>query len=364
MRLHFIDALKGFGIILVVFAHHSIPVNLETYIYSFHMPLFFFISGFLFDFGKYAESTSNFVKKRFSSLIVPYFSFALFAYLFYILLGKAFPYFFESIKLNDFIYGVLYAPGDIEIIDIINPPLWFLPCLFVTGLLFYGLTKLSSGESRKLVPLIIAAGVIGYLYPVYVPFRLPWAADVALSAVVFYGAGNLFKKFIESKVEVKSRLGLEADSNLGNTSSQVNRFFTGVLILPSLMYIGYLMEFPRTDGIALDVMEYGNFFSFYFLAFLGILTFYYLFEKIGSSRILEYYGRNSLIVLAFHYPMMYIYMIFIYLLFGINLNSDYSNAVLALGLTVLNLVLMVPVIHIINNYFPFILGKGSSKRVP
>ena len=42
MRLRWIDALKGIGIILVVFAHHKLPVALDTYIFSFHMPLFFF----------------------------------------------------------------------------------------------------------------------------------------------------------------------------------------------------------------------------------------------------------------------------------------------------------------------------------
>ena len=85
MRLRWIDALKGIGIILVVFAHHKLPVALDTYIFSFHMPLFFFISGLLFDFWKYA-SAANFVKKRFRSLIVPYFGFALLTCLFYLLL--------------------------------------------------------------------------------------------------------------------------------------------------------------------------------------------------------------------------------------------------------------------------------------
>ncbi len=111
----------------------------------------------------------------------------------------------------------------------------------------------------------------------------------------------------------------------------------------------------------MNVMEYGSFFSFYFLAFSGIFTFVYLLKKIGNSRILEYYGRNSLIVLALHYPIMDILVTLIFLIFGIDLNVDYYNAGIALGLTVLNFVLLVPVIYVINNYFPFILGKGSSK---
>ena len=61
-RIQWIDALKGFAILLVVFAHvaeryykfdlesTATPVFQTIYnvIYSFHMPLFFMISGFLF----------------------------------------------------------------------------------------------------------------------------------------------------------------------------------------------------------------------------------------------------------------------------------------------------------------------------
>lgn len=361
MRLHLIDALKGFGIMLVVFAHHSLPVSLNNYIYSFHMPLFFFVSGFLFDFGKYAESASSFVKKKFRSLIVPYFYFAVLTYLFYFLLDKVLPFgFFEHSTLYDVIYTILYAPGDS---NLINPPLWFLPCLFVTVLLFYGFSKMCYGKPRKLVLWIIAAGVIGYLYPEYVPFRLPWTADVALSAVVFYGAGNLFKKFTDSEVESESGIILKADSNLREMFPQVRKFLPGVFILLNLLYLGYVLEFPMTDETNMNVMEYGSFFWFYLLAFSGIFTIVYFFKKIGSSRILEYYGRNSLIVLALHYPVMGVLITLIFFIFGIDLNGDYYNASIALSLTVLNLVSLVPVIYVIDNYFPFILGKGSSKSL-
>jgi fucose 4-O-acetylase-like acetyltransferase len=359
MRLHLIDALKGFGIILVVLAHHSLPDSLDAYIYSFHMPLFFFISGFLFDFGKYADSTSSFVKKRFRSLIVPYFCFALLIYLFYFLLDKVLPFsFFEDSTLYDVIYTILYAPGNS---DLINPPLWFLPCLFVTELLFYKFWRICYREPRKLVLWIIAAGVIGYLYPEYVSFRLPWTADVALSAVVFYGAGNLFKKFTNFRVESGSCIVLKEDSRLREMFSQVGKFLPGVFILLNLLYLGHVLEFPETDGINMNVMEYESIFWFYLIAFSGIFTFGYIFKKIGSSRILEYYGRNSLIVLAFHYPIMEILLTLIFLIFGIDFDVDYNNAGIALGLTVLNFVLLVPVIYIINNYFPYIIGKGLSK---
>ena len=47
-RLIWIDILKGLGILTVVFAHCYIPDELlKKIIYTFHMPLFFLISGYL-----------------------------------------------------------------------------------------------------------------------------------------------------------------------------------------------------------------------------------------------------------------------------------------------------------------------------
>ena len=72
-----------------------------------------------------------------------------------------------------------------------------LTCLFVAELLFYRLTKKYYSEPRKIVFWLTVSGIIGYLYSVYVPFRIPWNVDVALTAIVFYEVGNLFRKIIE-----------------------------------------------------------------------------------------------------------------------------------------------------------------------
>ena len=47
-RISYFDIAKGIGIILVMFAHVTLPITLEKFIYSFHVPLFFFLSGYFF----------------------------------------------------------------------------------------------------------------------------------------------------------------------------------------------------------------------------------------------------------------------------------------------------------------------------
>lgn len=375
MRLHWIDALKGIGIMLVVFAHHSLPTALDTYIFSFHMPLFFFISGFLFDFEKYAGSAANFYKGRFRSLIVPYFAFAVLTCLFYFLLDTGFQpgvqniKFFEHIALleNSMLHGIYHIFYALGPMISYNPPLWFLTCLFVTELLFYGLAKKHCGEPKKLILGIIVTGVIGYLYSVYVPFRIPWNVDVALAAIVFYGAGNLFRKLTEPETGSKTNTGLKLDPEFVGKVSRIEKYLPAISILLSLLYLGYLLKFPTDDKVNMNVLKYGGFFSFYILAFSGIFTFVYIFKKIGGSKVLEYYGRNSLIILALHFPLKDVLTKLAALSFGGELKYFHYNTAFALSLTILNLLLLVPVIFLINNYFPFLLGKkkasSESKRL-
>lgn len=267
------------------------------------MPLFFFISGFLFDFGKYTESTSNFVKGRFKSLIVPYFCFSLLTCLFYFLLDTAYQPgitntdFFKNTALYG-IYSIFYALGTMISY---NPPLWFLTCLFITELLFHGFAKKYYEEPRKLMFVLTVSGIIGYLYSLYVPFRLFWNADVVLSAVVFYGAGNLFRKLIKSE-DFEVIFNLESDSRFNKDFFRFKTIFPVIFTLLNFIYLIYLLKFP-IDKINMNVLKYGNSFSFYSLAFSGIFAFVHIFKNIGNSKILEYYGRNSLIVLALHFPM-------------------------------------------------------------
>ncbi|WP_195202481.1 acyltransferase family protein [Phocaeicola massiliensis] len=72
-RIDWIDIAKGIGIFLMVMGHTSIPKLGGHWIYSFHMPLFFFLSGFLFQSGKY--SWSQFIKRKVRTMVVPYFFF-------------------------------------------------------------------------------------------------------------------------------------------------------------------------------------------------------------------------------------------------------------------------------------------------
>lgn len=90
-RLEYVDSVKGFAILLVVMGHviawffesykdalplQPSPMQLWHVIYSFHMPLFMFVSGFLFGLSHFATFKEYVVKmwKKALMLIVPWFA--------------------------------------------------------------------------------------------------------------------------------------------------------------------------------------------------------------------------------------------------------------------------------------------------
>lgn len=137
-RLLYIDKLKGFGIFLVVLGH-VIQYNMVDFgqnsvfnaIYSFHMPFFFFLSGYIADKTTKIESFKDnftFIKKKAISLLIPFFSWEL-----------VFKYCFTS--ETDFTIQTLLGTISNQFF---HPGLWFLLSLFeimVVYVFFYLISK-------------------------------------------------------------------------------------------------------------------------------------------------------------------------------------------------------------------------------
>lgn len=71
MRNSLIDYTKAIGIILVVIGHSACPIAIKNFIYSFHMPLFFIISGYLIPPTCFKNKVC-FFKRKFKGLYIPF----------------------------------------------------------------------------------------------------------------------------------------------------------------------------------------------------------------------------------------------------------------------------------------------------
>lgn len=72
-----VNYCKAIGIILMVIGHTQCPAFLLKWIYSFHMPLFFFMSGYCFK-EKYLNAPKQFVVARVKGLYFPFVKYCLF----------------------------------------------------------------------------------------------------------------------------------------------------------------------------------------------------------------------------------------------------------------------------------------------
>ena len=83
MKNNYIAIAKALGIMLMVVGHSGCPDYLYRFIYMFHMPLFFFCSGFFMKPAEKVVDVRKFVFRRFKGLYWPYVKWGLLFLLFH-----------------------------------------------------------------------------------------------------------------------------------------------------------------------------------------------------------------------------------------------------------------------------------------
>ncbi|MFO0699515.1 MAG: acyltransferase family protein [Nitrospira sp.] len=148
MRHSSIDIARGLGILLVVFGHTQIVLHekgeLFRIIFSFHLPLFFFLSGV---FLKDTEAFRSLLWSKADALLKPYFVILIALGLLHSVSGR---------PSSAYGLGLLYATG-----ETINTEgrdqwvaLWFLPHLFVASVWCWAMIRICKRAS--LSPTMVA----------------------------------------------------------------------------------------------------------------------------------------------------------------------------------------------------------------
>ncbi|MGN7387343.1 acyltransferase family protein [Sporosarcina sp. SAFN-015] len=203
-RLTWVDVTKGFLMILVVIGHYpgELDFPLAKYIYWFHMPAFFILSGLFFKPVFEKKDMKPTIHKRFMQLIVPYL------------------FFLVSITLIR--YGMEIGSGNRDLSWYLNDlwtlaiggrfirgaygVFWFVTTLFFTYIFFLLLTKYFNRTKQFIIlgvfyiiahfESIIAMHVIGGK-PSEAAQSIPmiWNIDVALMAIVYFAIGYYLNDF-------------------------------------------------------------------------------------------------------------------------------------------------------------------------
>lgn len=180
-RIFWVDALRFIAMFLVYIGHLGPAAGrIYSFVYLFHVPLFFFISGLFYRQGaKLTETiTSSFIK-----LIKPYFYYSMLSLVTYTLFLQkdvsALPALLLQLieaKRN----GIEYAPQ-----------MWFLPCLFFVIIFFAIIHTLVKSKISIMLIVTVSMALTIFLpqNPVSYSPNLPYGLDSALYYIFWFALG-------------------------------------------------------------------------------------------------------------------------------------------------------------------------------
>ena len=313
-RYYQIDFAKAIGIFLVILAHvifnnkiqEPYLIQLNLFINSFHMPLFFILSGLNIGLSQ-SSHTDNDNKKQikiiFKKVLFPY---MIWSFIYIILFSFYLPYdFFAYDTVGEKIYSSITFCG--------ITPLWFLATLFLAQLIFKPISRLDFFNSYPKIShtlfLLISFCLSIFINKEFQPY--PVNLDI-LSAYPIIGISRVFPTLLFLEIGFLTSKIWEKFIKL-NFSYRFLSFLLNILVL-------YFIK---------DLFLYKNFLSFFIIqdmqSFIltgiigsySVICFSCLFNK--EFKIISEIGKRTLDIMALHhYPIPIAYFLsYIFALIGL-----------------------------------------------
>ena len=311
-RIFWLDIMKGVGILLVVLQHCLPAGDLSRFILAFHMPLFFFASGIVY---KNNGSASHFCVSKLSSLFLPLFCVAILNFI----ISTVFVC-FVSANLS---HAPLLRGG------------WFVEVLLCVECIYFLLDRKASCFAERSILLFSAIVLFALcelvIGPSYLKTRVVFHQQIA-AGCFFFMLGNIGRAVYDRELTAKARIAFGV---------------SGIAVLGVLGFCTrYNCDVLMNDG------QFGAMPVFIGNACLGIAGVFCLSRAMNSCGILQFFGRNSLLILFTHPPIMAVSGYFLYTCMRIRVS--YFASVLIFFLIVLLELIIIP---ICNRFFPWITGK-------
>lgn len=346
-RIDYLDVAKGIGILLVVIGHiEYVSEPVRQYIVSFHMPLFFLISGMLIYYREEQQREwPELISKKITGIMIPY---GVFSGLYFVI--EAVRLLVRGLDEWGSVFRQLYQSLCLQGVS----TLWFLPALFMGELIFIWIRKNSSHVQTLwcLAALFVAlyfinidvqsfftarsdSLVLSLLYDI-ISMLLRNIFCAGLVGLGYYAGILLFKKNLPAVLEM-------------------------VLALFFFVLVGKVAGWNQ--GVDLRSMTLGNL-GLYLLGgaggFLGVIFLCRAVVRLPLKRVcgvFEYFGRNTLLIMATHMELRILYI-------SIKLAAladavVQKNALHSVLIVVLVFLMEIVVIEFVNRGFPFLLRKLS-----
>ncbi|MCR4806356.1 MAG: acyltransferase family protein [Lachnospiraceae bacterium] len=341
-----------------IFSFSPYILSLCSWIFSFHMALFFIISGMLMAVKRENKGDfKTFIKKRFSQIMIPYFWFSLiyiFIVLYYLLINKSLP-------LKTLFVQVFYVIGMYGM-----NVLWFLPALFAAEVLFVLLAKHFKGiwSYISILILILLACCANEL-----------RSSLPNSPAIYERAGELITTILRPIFACSYIfIGYCIYGAIEKIKSSVKKptlYFT--LSLPILLAVNiYINTLNRP--VDFRSLVFNNYIFYYISSVCGSLFLILLTmilsqvcpgkrsDKKDRFSLLTFYGINSLTFMAVHNNSA-IMQLALKSAMLLNRYLTRARGYICYGVVILIYLIYVTLtILLINRFFPFLTGRKSGKR--
>lgn len=259
------DIMKGIAILAMVIGHCPIPDVLEKFIFVWHMPLFFLVSGYFYS----PKEKKEYVRKNARQLVLPY----VVTSLVLIFIGGTKELIIGKGTTQNTIIAALIGNGTIN-----NPTfseysigaIWFLLAMFWCRCI-YNILYIRLSEPIFGVTIVSAAVIATYLGSlVYVPTDLL----EGIEAMLFFYIGNKAHSY-----------------NILDRKTNIVFYITVVLLVALSIYAGSMSM----------VRCYYGYWPINYLAAIGMtMVLYYISKCIVTNRFLAWCGRVSMVILCVH----------------------------------------------------------------
>lgn len=356
-KLNYLDIARGIGIVVVILAHVDTGDNpLCSWIGSFCMAIFFFVSGALLNYLDRWRNENAFqiILKRMKGVLYPYFTFSALIILYYTLMRVVFR---EGSFSN--IMEIVKSTVTLSGYD----ALWFMPTLFfaevicVLLLRYFGRSSKTSDNEEQVGSLsevsekkglikewagfifITILSLVCYCilhYGIIEEYAPGWFVFVkftrVLMSAVFIFAGYFYFEYKDRIFKISSRILIPAcivwlfvDFPIAQPNHFVDYAFVRIVSLPLQYLTGILTSFAILYlGEVLDI----------------------------RCRPLEFFGRNSLTMMATHNPLPVLATVCGLYMKYVPSVWRYLDDVIML---IIILVIEVPIVMFINKCLPFVV---------
>ena len=338
-RIVWVDWIKVIGIYIIVLGHFPLENSwLKPFIFAFHVPVFFIISGYLYN----ASTTiSKSWKTNIRALLIPYLciSFIIILYNFSRFSLHGFHDFQDNIT---FLYKQILAifiglnNNSWNTLEGVGGPIWYIYVLFFIRLLF---DRIKSKNTRIILCLLFI--IINYFLDLF-NINYPFSILNILLAYPFFVIGYNIRNYHSIAFE-KVRLYLV-----------LHPIINFLIILISYFVTYYISCY--NDIAYMYIHSFGNNLLLFYIAGLsGSIWLFSLCQYVSSFRvkIIETLSNGTILIVGFHIILIN------YSNYIINLSSILQSILLALVYT---LIFYYPII-ITSRYFPYILGKKKKKSI-